>query len=180
MRSREPAPTRTHGVMSKRSISRIPYTLGAVARKPAQVVHAAVDETSGLLGSSGELKFGHGLIATIIALSLGFLCLLGVLAFHFPEYLTTPELRVEMAEGEPFIFMKRLAAHAEFGADAQIIALDGLRVEFPHGWGLVRASNTTPSLTLRFEADHADGMSDIQDRFRQQLLALQPDLILPF
>ncbi|HRA82614.1 MAG TPA: hypothetical protein PL024_14110, partial [Thauera sp.] len=79
--------------MSKRSISRIPYTLGAVARKPAQVVRAAVDETSGLLGSSGELKFGHGLIATIIALGLGFLCLLGVLAFHFPEYLTTPELR---------------------------------------------------------------------------------------
>ncbi|MBK8751341.1 MAG: phosphomannomutase/phosphoglucomutase [Candidatus Competibacteraceae bacterium] len=98
----------------------------------------------------------------------------------YPTGLTTPELRVEMAEGEPFIFMKRLAAHAEFGADAQIIALDGLRVEFPHGWGLVRASNTTPSLTLRFEADHADGMSDIQDRFRQQLLALQPDLILPF
>lgn len=93
MRSREPAPTRTHGVMSKRSISRIPYTLGAVARKPAEVVRAAVDETSGLLGSSGELKFGHGLIATIVALGLGFLCLLGVLAFHFPEYLTTPELR---------------------------------------------------------------------------------------
>ena len=98
----------------------------------------------------------------------------------YPTGLTTPELRLDMAEGEPFALMKRLAAQAEFGADAQIIALDGLRVEFPHGWGLVRASNTTPSLTLRFEADHPDGMSDIQDRFRQQLLVLQPDLILPF
>ncbi|MEP6881792.1 MAG: sterol desaturase family protein, partial [Dokdonella sp.] len=79
--------------MSRRSISRIPYSLGSAAKKHAQVVRATVDETSGLLGSSGELKFGQGLIATIVALSLGFLCLLGVLAFHFPEYLTTPELR---------------------------------------------------------------------------------------
>jgi hypothetical protein len=51
-----------------------------------------------------------------------------------------------MAEGEPFAFMERLATQADFGPDAQIITLDGLRVEFPHGWGLVRASNTTPSL----------------------------------
>ncbi len=57
------------------------------------VVRATVDETSDLLASSGELRFGQGMIATIVALSLGFLCLLGVLAFHFPEYLTTPELR---------------------------------------------------------------------------------------
>jgi phosphomannomutase/phosphoglucomutase len=53
-------------------------------------------------------------------------------------------------------------------------------VEFPRGWGLVRASNTTPSLVLRFEADEAAAMIDIQDRFRRQLLALQPDLALPF
>ena len=79
--------------MSKRSISRIPYTLGAAAQKPAKMLRSTVDETSSLLAGSGELRFGQGLISTIIALSLGFLSLLGVLAFHFPEYLTTPELR---------------------------------------------------------------------------------------
>ena len=98
----------------------------------------------------------------------------------YPAGLNTPELRLDMAEGEPFAFMARLAAQADFGPDAQIIALDGLRVEFPHGWGLVRASNTTPSLTLRFEADHPAAIADIQDRFRRNLWALQPDLALPF
>lgn len=98
----------------------------------------------------------------------------------YPTSLNTPELRLDMAEGEPFAFMARLADHANFGSDARIIALDGLRVEFPHGWGLVRASNTTPSLTLRFEADDPAAMTDIQDRFRRQLLASRADLALPF
>lgn len=98
----------------------------------------------------------------------------------YPTGLTTPELRLDMAEGAPFAFMERLAAQVDFGPDAQVITLDGLRVEFPHGWGLVRASNTTPSLVLRFEADHASAMADIQERFRRQLLGLQADLALPF
>ena len=98
----------------------------------------------------------------------------------YPTGLNTPDLRLDMAEGEPFTFMARLAARADFGPDARIITLDGLRVEFPRGWGLVRASNTTPSLTLRFEADDPAAMTDVQDRFRRQLLALQPDLALPF
>ncbi len=98
----------------------------------------------------------------------------------YPTGLNTPELRLDMAEGEPFAFMARLTDQADFGTDARIITLDGLRVEFPHGWGLVRASNTTPSLTLRFEADDPAAMTDIQDRFRRQLLALQQNLALPF
>lgn len=79
--------------MPKTPISRIPHTLGAAVRKPAEFVRASVDDTVDLLGRSGELKFGKGVIATAIALALGALCLLGVVAFHFPEYLTTPELR---------------------------------------------------------------------------------------
>jgi sterol desaturase/sphingolipid hydroxylase (fatty acid hydroxylase superfamily) len=59
----------------------------------AHVVKAPVGDTTELLHRSGALKFGQGMIATILALSLGFLCLLAVLAFHFPQYLTTPELR---------------------------------------------------------------------------------------
>jgi phosphomannomutase/phosphoglucomutase len=99
---------------------------------------------------------------------------------RYPRGLNTPELRLEMAEGEPFAFMARLLEQSDFGPDARLITLDGLRVEFPHGWGLVRASNTTPSLTLRFEADDADALSAIQQCFRQRLLALQTNLALPF
>ena len=61
--------------------------------KFADAVKAPVGDTAELLHRAGPLKFGQGMIATILALSLGFLCLLAVLAFHFPEYLTTPELR---------------------------------------------------------------------------------------
>ena len=98
----------------------------------------------------------------------------------WPAGLSTPELRLDMAEGAPFAFMERLAAQADFGPEARVITLDGLRVEFPQGWGLVRASNTTPSLVLRFEADDPVALAEIQDRFRRPLLALQPDLALPF
>ena len=98
----------------------------------------------------------------------------------YPTGLNTPELRLDMAEGEPFAFMERLAARVDFGPDARLITLDGLRVEFPRGWGLVRASNTTPCLTLRFGADDPAALTEIQDRFRRQLLGLQPDLALPF
>lgn len=75
------------------SVSRTPYTLGDALKANVEVVRATADDAERLLHGSGELKFGRGLIATIVALALGFLCLLGVLAFHFPEYLTTPELR---------------------------------------------------------------------------------------
>jgi phosphomannomutase/phosphoglucomutase len=98
----------------------------------------------------------------------------------YPSGLNTPDLRLDMAEGESLTFMTRLAEQADFGSDARLITLDGLRVEFPHGWGLVRASNTTPSLTLRFEADDPDALADIQQQFRRRLLAVQPDLALPF
>jgi len=79
--------------MSQPTVSRTPYSDGQGPRKPGSVVRATVGETAALLKSSGELRFGKGLISTIIALTLAALCLLGVLAFHFPEYLTTPELR---------------------------------------------------------------------------------------
>jgi phosphomannomutase/phosphoglucomutase len=72
-----------------------------------------------------------------------------------------------------------LLERANFGL-AQLITVDGLRVEFEHGWGLVRASHTTPSLTLRFEADDARALAAIQALFRRELLALEPHLSLPF
>jgi len=96
-----------------------------------------------------------------------------------PESVSTPELNVATAEGEHFQLMQRLLASARFGG-ARLITIDGLRVEFEDGWGLVRASNTTPCLVLRFEAEDAEGLRRIQDEFRQQLLDLDPGLNLPF
>ncbi|MEO8460764.1 MAG: sterol desaturase family protein [Dokdonella sp.] len=79
--------------MRRSSISRIPLHVGKAFKGPAKFVHATAEETASLFAGSGALQFGKGLIATIIALALAILCLLGVLAFHFPQYLTTPELR---------------------------------------------------------------------------------------
>ncbi len=98
---------------------------------------------------------------------------------ELPESVSTPELNVSMAEGEHFALMQRLIANARFGG-ARMITIDGLRVEFPDGWGLVRASNTTPCLVLRFEADDAEALRRIQDEFRHQLLELDSTLDLPF
>jgi len=96
-----------------------------------------------------------------------------------PDSMNTPELNVPMAEGEPELFMEKLLNGAHF-EDARIATVDGLRVEFERGWGLVRASNTTPSLVLRFEADDELALSSIQDEFRRVMLQVDPGLLLPF
>jgi phosphomannomutase/phosphoglucomutase len=97
----------------------------------------------------------------------------------FPDCINTPELIVNMAEGENFTFIKALTAAAKFN-NAKLTTVDGLRVDFAEGWGLVRASNTTPSLVLRFEADTHDAMIEIQDQFRTLMIKIKPDIVLPF
>ena len=76
-------------------------------------------------------------------------------------------------------FVDRFRANAKFEG-ARLSTIDGLRVDWPDGWGLVRASNTTPVLVLRFDADSSDALARIQNAFREQLLAIKPDLVLPF
>lgn len=96
-----------------------------------------------------------------------------------PSRESTPEILVEMNEGESHNFIRQLAGEGRFDG-AEISTIDGLRAEYPNGWGLVRASNTTPSLTLRFEADSLDELHDIQQRFKHQMLQIKPTLILLF
>jgi len=96
-----------------------------------------------------------------------------------PDSMSTPELNVPMAEGEPAVFMEKLLNGAHF-ENARVATIDGLRVEFERGWGLVRASNTTPCLVLRFEADDELALSTIQDEFRRVMLQADPTLSLPF
>lgn len=97
-----------------------------------------------------------------------------------PEGVSTPELRVELPEASHQSFMEKLGGHADF-PNAQVIDTDGLRVEFRDGWGLVRASNTSPVLTLRFEADNRAALERIQGTFKRLLqAAADVELKLPF
>jgi phosphomannomutase/phosphoglucomutase len=97
-----------------------------------------------------------------------------------PDAINTPEIIVDLGEdGAQHIFMNKLAAEADFGS-ASVSDIDGLRVDYPHGWGLVRASNTTPSLVIRFEADDEQALKKIQHTFRKQILAVDAALELPF
>lgn len=97
-----------------------------------------------------------------------------------PESLSTPELKIAMADEEKFAFVEELQAQVGFGDDAMINTIDGVRVDYAQGWGLVRASNTTPYLVVRFEADNEKALSTIQCKFRKVLLSLRADLKLPF
>lgn len=96
-----------------------------------------------------------------------------------PDSFNTPELQIDFAEGEHYKFMEKFIADATF-ENANIVTIDGIRVNFANGWGLVRPSNTTPCLVLRFEANDEKTLSEIQNTFRQQLLAVDSTLSLPF
>lgn len=96
-----------------------------------------------------------------------------------PCGVNTPELKLAMDEARKFGFIDALLKNADFH-DAQMTTIDGLRVDFEDGWGLVRASNTTPHLILRFEANDQAGLDRIKAVFRELLLAQDSTLELPF
>jgi phosphomannomutase/phosphoglucomutase len=93
---------------------------------------------------------------------------------------STPELHLPLAEGEPHRLIGTLQETASFPGATEVIKLDGLRVEYPDGFGLARASNTTPVIVLRFEADDEAGLARIKGEFRRVLLSAKPDAKLPF
>ncbi len=97
-----------------------------------------------------------------------------------PDALSTPELTIPLAEGEHHQLIATLRDTAQFPDATEVIRIDGLRVEYPEGFGLARASNTTPVIVLRFEADNAEAMERIKSEFRRVLHAVKPDARLPF
>jgi len=98
---------------------------------------------------------------------------------EIPDTVNTPELRIEMNEGEHHALIQELVANGDFSGGS-VCNIDGVRVDFEDGFGLARASNTTPTVILRFEADTAAALERIQDLYRAQILALRPTLTLPF
>lgn len=98
---------------------------------------------------------------------------------HYPRGVATPEFKLTLTEDKKQAFMQEFTEKAQFPG-ANLITIDGIRLEFDYGWGLIRVSNTSPSLTFRFEADTQEQLEGIQQMVREQILALNPDLELPF
>jgi phosphomannomutase / phosphoglucomutase len=97
-----------------------------------------------------------------------------------PQAISTPELKLEMEEGEPFALVKALQEKGKFDGAINVVTIDGVRAEYADGFGLARPSNTTPVVVLRFEADNDAALKRIQDDFRKQLQLLKADVKLPF
>lgn len=97
-----------------------------------------------------------------------------------PKGVSTPELKITMQEGEPHAFIKRLQAEGQFPSAQELTTIDGVRAEYADGFGLARASNTTPVVVLRFEGDSSEALERIQNEFRAALSAIAPDAQLPY
>lgn len=154
------------------------------------LMKAKMKETGALLAGemSGHIFFGErwygfddGLYSAARLLEI-----LGIEDRHssevfeeFPEDISTPELNLEVTDEGKFRIIQRLSDLADFG-EANITTIDGVRVDYPDGWGLCRASNTTPMLVLRFEADNEAALERIKQIFRGQLKALAPDVNITF
>ncbi|MDA1000535.1 MAG: phosphomannomutase/phosphoglucomutase [bacterium] len=92
---------------------------------------------------------------------------LAELMADLPPAIATPEIRIECAEEEKFAIVEALSAH--FRALYETVEIDGVRITFPKGWGLVRASNTQPALTLRFEAEDEQSLGEYKEVVFSQL-----------
>jgi phosphomannomutase / phosphoglucomutase len=97
-----------------------------------------------------------------------------------PNSNSTPELQLKLEEGENFELIARLQQNAKFTGADDVKTIDGLRVEYPDGFGLARSSNTTPVVVMRFEADSDEALKRIQEDFRRVILAEKADAKLPF
>jgi len=95
-----------------------------------------------------------------------------------PSSYCTPELNVACAEGEPHALVNQLVAQVDFAAPAQVTTIDGLRVDWPDGFGLIRASNTTPVLVLRFEGHTPEALQRIQTDMLALLRSVKPDAVM--
>lgn len=96
---------------------------------------------------------------------------------EFPPLCATPEIRIPVAEEVKFSLIETLVALGEF-EDAKIITLDGLRVEYPYGWGLVRASNTGAELTMRFEAETEEQIHSLKALFTREIRKIDPSITI--
>jgi phosphomannomutase/phosphoglucomutase len=93
----------------------------------------------------------------------------------YPVTVTTPEIKIQTSEEHKFAVMQQLAQVGDFGS-GEITLIDGIRVDFDNGWGLIRPSNTSPVLSMRFEADTESALMDIQTLFQTELQKVDSSL----
>ena len=99
---------------------------------------------------------------------------------ELPNDISTPEITVKLKkDGEQHVFIEKFVQQSNF-ADAELSTIDGVRADYKYGWGLVRASNTTPSLVIRFEAEDENKLNQIKQDFKKQILAVDSSINLPF
>lgn len=180
-------------VKCTKNLERLIYEYGGIpcwSKTGHSFIKAKISEENALLGGemSGHIFFNDkwygfddGLYsaARLLEILSQQSCSANDFFAQFPDSVNTPELKLAIEEGQKFAFMQKLIEQCDFG-EGKINTLDGLRVEFNDGWGLIRASNTSPSLVLRFEADNQQRLEQIQSLFREQLLTLDSSVILPF
>jgi phosphomannomutase/phosphoglucomutase len=97
-----------------------------------------------------------------------------------PDAIATPELHIHTAEGDNFKLVEALQRSARFEGADEVITIDGVRVEYPDGFGLARASNTTPVVVTRFEADSEAAIARIKAAFKAAITAVAPGVDVPF
>jgi phosphomannomutase/phosphoglucomutase len=97
-----------------------------------------------------------------------------------PNAPSTPELHWSLEEGEPHALVAKLQASKPFPGAEKVVTIDGVRVEYADGFGLARASNTTPTIVMRFEADNPAALERIKRDFRAALQPLKPHAPLPY
>lgn len=187
--SRNPGADIIYDVKCSRHLSRIIGDLGGrpiMWKTGHSHMKAKMKETGALLGGefSGHICFAERWYGFDDALysAVRLLEILGTeggtadeVFERFPSSQTTPEIKINTTEDDKWGIMERLSADADFG-EGTVTAIDGIRVDYPEGWGLIRPSNTSPVLTLRFEADNAEALERIQDRFQSHLDAIDPGL----
>ncbi|OYY94971.1 MAG: phosphomannomutase/phosphoglucomutase [Hydrogenophilales bacterium 28-61-23] len=190
--SRNPGATIIYDVKSSRNLNNWITDRGGIPlmwKSGHSLIKAKMRETDALL--AGELSghiffkdrwygFDDGLYAGARLLEyLSRQTDLDACLRNLPDSVCTPELQIKMREGEAHQLLAKLQENAHFEGASRVIALDGLRVEFPDGFGLIRASNTTPAIVLRFEAATFASLIQIQRAFTATLKARIPGLSLP-
>ena len=91
-----------------------------------------------------------------------------------PKLYSTPELNIDVTDDEKFKIIEKFAQNCQL--DGEKITIDGLRINFNNGWGLLRASNTTPKLVLRFEGDSNESLINIKESFLSELSRICPEI----
>jgi phosphomannomutase/phosphoglucomutase len=151
------------------------------AKMVAEQAPLAGEMSGHIFFKDGWFGFDDGIYvgARLVSILSGYTETVSEIFDALPKTVNTPELKLPMPEDKKSDFMETLSHGADFG-DAEKITIDGLRVEYDFGWGLIRRSNTSPYLILRFEADTENNLQKIQTIFREQLLKIDGGLRLPF